>query len=79
MTLQQLNDKVAICRESRGQYKVYIEYRGHQYTCVTNNSMAFDAINDWARGNDLPNGSYYTPKQAFQSFWDECKRINNLK
>lgn len=76
MTLKEFKDKVDI-RYVCGFYEVTINYRGKQYSCTTNDSMAFDAISAWKR-DDIPAWGY-TPKQAYEVLWNECKSKNNLK
>lgn len=55
-----------------GTYRVTIYFRKKFYSCVSNNSLAYDDM------GEHENNSYYTSKQAYQAFWDECKRKNNL-
>lgn len=69
MTIQELRNRVTVHGGS-GQYKVNIEFRGKKYTCQSNNSLAYDAANYGVE--DM------TEKQGLQSFYDECKRKNNL-
>lgn len=78
MTLKEFKDKVDVTySNSHGCYEVTINYRGKEYKCTTNDSMAFDVIRSWIR-DDIPAWGY-TPKQAYQVLWNECKRKNNLK
>ena len=78
MTLKEFKDKVGIrYNKVYGCYEVTIKYRGKQYSCITNNSMAFDVIRAWIR-DDIPAWGY-TPKQAYQVLWNECKAKNGLK
>lgn len=78
MTLKELSNKVDVTySNSHGCYEVTINYRGKEYKCTTNNSMAFDAIRSWFRGHIPARG--YTPKQAYEVLWNECKRKNGLK
>lgn len=76
MTLKEFKDKVDI-RYVCGFYEVTINYRGKKYSCTTNDSMAFDVIRAWKR-DDIPAWGY-TPKQAYEVLWNECKRKNGLK
>ena len=55
-----------------GNYKIAIEYRNKPYTCVSNNSLAYDA---WK----YDDRTHYTEKQALKAFYDECKRKNGLR
>ena len=78
MTLQEFKDQVDIRYDKGyGCYEVTIKYRGKHYSCTTNDSMAFDVISAWKR-NDIPVWGY-TPKQAYEVLWGECKRKNGLK
>lgn len=80
MTLQQLQDKVRVeITSSHGQYKVTIEYRGKEYKCYTNNSLAYDTVRCWSRNGYHEPMGYTTTRQAYQSLWDECKRANGLR
>ena len=82
MTLKELENKVRISRASgHGQYRITIEYRGREYSCLSNNTLAYDSLPHscsaggcWDDTN-LP----MTSKQALQCFWDECKRENGLR
>lgn len=74
MTLRELQDKiyrVGVC--CSGQFEVVILYRNKLYRCKSNNTLAYDAI----KSDERIGG--YTPRQAMQSLYDECKRKNNLK
>lgn len=74
MTLKELKNKVTVTRwHGYGQYKVRIIYRGKEYFCHSNNSMAFDRAIDPEKSD-----GYYTTKQAWQAFYDECKQKNHL-
>ena len=73
MTLNQLREKVTIRRLQQCSYKVTIEYRGKYYSCVSNNSLAWDDL-----GAEFHRSWYKTDKQCLKAFYDECKRINNL-
>lgn len=55
-----------------GSYKVTIEFRGKKYTCISNDSQAYD------RHLDEESKGGCTQKDALKSFWNECKRKNNL-
>lgn len=71
MTTKQLLERVSVRWAGTGTYQVYITYCGREYTCRSNNSLAWDCL----RYDDT---SYYTHRQALHAFWDECKRVNNL-
>jgi hypothetical protein len=73
MTEKELKERVNVRWAGYGTYKVTINYRGKEYTCTSHNAPAYDMLDD----HDT-RGAYYTSKGAYQSFWDECKRKNNL-
>lgn len=59
---------------SYGHYKVTIEYRGKQYSCITTDALAYDRYLD-----DDAKGKLYTARTACLALWRECKRKNNLR
>lgn len=74
MTTAQLSSRIDAKRiTSYGNYKVSIIYRGKKYWCISTDSMAFDRYLD----SDAKRG-HYTQRDALKSFWNECKRKNNL-
>ena len=75
MTTQELYDRISTSTCLRGQFTVTIEYRGKEYCCKSNNTLAYDVI----RFDADPKESHYTYKQALMSLWRECKAKNNLK
>jgi hypothetical protein len=78
MTLQELKQRLRVERDGgHGQYKVTIFYRNKYYTCHSNNSLAWDRLDDDNYPDNVVNGSY-TNKGAYQAFYDECKRKNQL-
>ena len=77
MTIQEVIDRIAIQWKGYGTYKVTIEYRGKLYSCTSHNSLACERIKNIDVGDKVKvNG--YTYKQASLSFYNECKRANNL-
>lgn len=77
MTTQELRKRITIQWKGYGSYKVTIEYRGKLYSCTSHNSLAYDRI----KSSDVEDNveSYgYTYKQACLSFYNECKRNNDL-
>jgi len=78
MTLKELKQKVTVRRDKGfSLYKVTIIYHGKEYTCTSNNSLAWDRLDDDNyRDNEV--SGFYTNKGAYQAFYDECKRKNNL-
>lgn len=78
MTLKEFSNKVDLGTCLMGQFQVTINYRGKDYTCKSNNTQAYDAIRDWLRDADNPAWGY-TPKQAYECLWSECKTANDLR
>jgi hypothetical protein len=79
MTTKELKDRITIRFSGYGNYKVTIEFRGKQYTCTTNNSLAYDRITGFAY--DIPDRvekGFYTLKGALLAFYNECKLKNGL-
>lgn len=78
MTLKELKEKVRVER-AKGycSYLVTIKYRGKEYTCHSNNSLAWDRLNDDNFRDNHANG-FYTNKQAYMAFWIECMSKNGL-
>lgn len=74
MTTKELYNRITLGTCVSGQFTVTIEYRGEEYTCKSNNTLAYDSI----RFDPEPGESYYTPKQALMALWNECKMKNNL-
>jgi hypothetical protein len=76
MTAQELSQRIVADKTSSyGHYKVTIQYRGKEYTCITTNSEAYDRYNDEERKGNR----YYSQLDALKDLWRECKRKNNLK
>lgn len=71
MTLERLYQHVDVTWKGYGSYQVLIKYRNKFYRCIAHDSMMWDTIKGAHTG--------YTIRQAFQHFYDECKRQNNLK
>lgn len=75
MTTAQLSQRIdARTTTSYGHYKVTIQYRGKQYSCISTDSMAYDRY----MYKPLEKRGVYTQRDALKSFWNECKRKNNL-
>ena len=87
MTLQELSKKVRVGLLSRVGFRVDIEYGRKQrvwymnqyYLLRCKNVAAYKAIRAWREGRYNRNEHVYTPKQAYQALWDECKAFNGLK
>lgn len=74
MTLKELKSKVRIIHaKGYGLYNVEITFYGKTYHCTSNNSWAYDRAIDPEKSDKC-----YTQKQAYQEFYDECKRKNHL-
>lgn len=78
MTLKELRNRVRVSR-AKGycSYEVKITYRGKEYTCHSNNSLAWDRLDDDNYRDNEEHG-FYTNKEAYEAFYEECKRKNNL-
>lgn len=72
MTEKELKERISVRWIGYGTYRVTIKYRNKEYTCTSHNSLAYDDM------DEHENNSYYTSKQAYKAFWDECKRKNEL-
>lgn len=78
MTLEQLQEKVDVVRGfGYNCYVVTITYRGKKYTCQSNNSLAWDRLNDDNYSDNVTIGGY-TNKGAYEAFYEECKLKNNI-
>lgn len=80
MTLKELENKVVVQSKGCGQYKIAIEYRGKTYHCNSNDSLAYDSLPKCCNSGGCWDDSNLpmTYNQALKSFYDECKRKNNL-
>jgi hypothetical protein len=77
MTLQELEERVNVRRICTAQYKVTITYRGKEYTCKSNDTLAYDTLVSYWNGDRV--GYFYrSEKQAYMAFYNECKRANGL-
>ena len=65
-------DKMAIGCCTMGSFQVTITFRGKEYSCTSNNTMAYDTI----RTEDPV--YYGSVKRALKALWDECKIKNEL-
>lgn len=78
MTLKELKERTNV-RHGKGYclYEVEINYHGTTYKCTSNNSSAWDRLDD---DNFADNYTMYgyTNKGAWKAFYDECKRKNHL-
>ena len=73
MTTKELKDRVSVSLTTMyGHYKVRIKYRGKEYSCITTDSLSYDAIK-WHDEDEK------TERQALLSLYNECKRKNDLR
>lgn len=88
MTLEQLQSKVRVGLKHRDSFRVDIQYRPNKhdnywlnwyYLLRCKNVAAYNAIKAWQDGRYKREDHAYTPKQAYQALWDECKAFNALK
>lgn len=77
MTTQELRERVRVEWCGYGQYEVRIKFRGKEYKCHSNNSIAYDRLDDSDHG-ELWKLCGYNNHRAWQSFYDECKMKNNI-
>ena len=79
MTLEELENRTDVVRGfGYNCYVVKITYRGKQYVCQSNNSLAWDRIQSEENSVRAIFCSY-SLKEAYQAFYNECKRKNNLR
>lgn len=77
MTLRDLEERVEIRKKCTAQYQVTIKYYGKEYTCKSNNTLAYDTLTSFLNGDNV--GYFYrTEKQAYMAFYLECRRANGL-
>lgn len=77
-SLEELKKVTAVSKGvGYNEYVVGISYRGKNYVCISHNSLAFDRLDDEELSDNKSKGGY-TNRQAWQAFYDECKRHNCL-
>ena len=76
-TIQFYRDHTTVTKISQGAYKIIIDYRSKEYTCYSNNSEAYDRIDDDNYPDNYVIGRY-SNKQAWAALYNECKQKNNL-
>lgn len=74
-SLKELESNVLVQSRGCGQYLVAIKFRGYTYKCNSNNSIAWDSLDDQCDNAHL---HPMTRKQALLAFYNECKAKNNL-
>lgn len=79
MTLKELKSKVSVKSVLSPGYLVTISYRGKNYSCISNNSLAYYRVVCSRYVPDRLERHFYTLKAAYLSFYDECKAKNGLK
>lgn len=77
MTLKELKEKTSVRWCGYGQYEVTITYRGKTYKCKSNNSPAWDRLDDENYSDNYRVG-FYTNKEAWQAFYEECLQKNHI-
>ena len=79
MRLPKLKNNVDV-RRGNGYccYEVTITYRGKEYRCTSNNSLAWDRIQIKDETLDRVKKSGYTLSQAHGAFYNECLIKNHL-
>lgn len=77
MTLKELKDRVTVRRGLKyNSYYVFINYRGKDYECTSNNSDAWFRLDFSHSDREVLDG--YTNKGAYMAFYEECLRANHL-
>lgn len=77
MTLRELEERVEVRKKCTAQYHITIRYYGKEYTCRSNNTLAYDTLTSFWLGGNV--GYFYrTEKQAYMAFYLECRRANGL-
>lgn len=79
MTLQELKSKVNVKRLYEYGFSVTICYRNKKYSCFSNNNFAYQRISLFNETNYRVERFFYTLKNAYFSFYDECKAKNGFK
>ncbi|DBA55409.1 TPA_asm: hypothetical protein [Porphyromonas phage phage017a_JCVISC001] len=80
MTLKELKKRTRFMpMQARGSYRIVIEFRGREYACVSQNTLAVDRI----KAADClppvtPDDYFTTEKKAYESLYIECKLKHNL-
>lgn len=65
--------------QSRGSYRIVIEFRGREYACVSQNSLAIDRIKAADCLPPVTRDDYFsTEKKAYEALYAECKLKHNL-
>ena len=76
MTLKELKKRTRFMPlQSRGSYRIVIEFRGREYACVSQNTLAIDRI----KAADClppvtPDDYFSTEKKAYEALYAECKQ-----
>ena len=79
MTTRQLEERVAVCRANGYcSYRVTIRFYGRDYSCFSNNTLAYDRMTEHGYIGDEKVHDCYTYKGALLAFYEECKRKHNL-
>lgn len=71
MTIQEYRDRTKVERIGTCQYKVTITYYGKKYTCKSNNSTAWDRLDDDRYPDNYCIG-FYTNKEAWSASMPDC-------
>lgn len=79
MNLDVLFDKIVIRRKGFGIYRISIFYRNKWYSVSSNNTLAYDRINNNYLYGEKQSVYGYTLRQAYLSFYNEVKSAWYLK
>lgn len=77
MTLKEIKDRTNVRRIGYGQYEVTVTFRGKTYKCKSNNSCAWDRMDD-KDCSDRYMFCGYTNKGAWRAFYEECLWKNHI-
>lgn len=82
MTLKELRRNVFISPAGLTQknFDITIKYHGRKYKGQSENQRAYQAILNHAKPNSAEARVFrYTEKQAYELFYNQCKKQNRLK
>lgn len=78
-TLEKLRSCTAVDRFAPSDYRVRVNYRGKEYSCRSNNSIAWDRMSEAGDLYECERGAgWLTLRQAYLQFYEECCRKNHI-
>lgn len=79
MTLQEIKSRFSIrSAVGYGRYNIFIRYRRRYYHCISTDTVARDRLSVEGRVTDSSRVCGLTLRQAYERFFNECMRKNNL-